>query len=222
MEEFSAMRALWISLVLGFVPGGAGILAQPLVDSDTNKPSTAPAVPNLAIPSLRSLISFDQSLSTTGPADALVQRPNILATFGIDGNTINSHSGWPKNFTIESFGYGPTTPQEFAYSPGYFAALFNLQGLECPLCVLGPVSRSRFTLPPFGARASLTFHDGRIELFTGFAGIEAWKPDGTFEPRGRSLWTSSYGDAWLTQAQAGVRLALDRQQHVSVGATGRY
>jgi hypothetical protein len=57
------MRALWISLVLGFVPGSAGILAQPLVDSDTNKPSTAPAVPNLAIPSLRSLISFDQSLN---------------------------------------------------------------------------------------------------------------------------------------------------------------
>ncbi len=166
------MRVLWISLVLGFFLGGAGILAQPLVDNDTN--------------------------------------------------TIDSHSGWPKNFTIESFGYGATTPREFAYSPSYFAALFNLQGLECPLCVLGPVSRSRFTLPPFGARASLKFYDGRIELFTGFAGIEAWKPDGTFEPRGRSLWTSSYGDAWLTQAQAGVRLALDRQQHVSVGATGRY
>jgi hypothetical protein len=70
------------------------------------------------------------SLSTTGPADALVHRPNILATIGIDGNTISPHSGWLKNFTIESFGYGPTTPQEFAFSPGYFAALFNLQGLE--------------------------------------------------------------------------------------------
>jgi hypothetical protein len=188
MEESPAMRALWISFALGFVSGGAGILAQPLVDNDTNKPGTTPAIPNLAIPE----------------------------------DTISSHSGWLKRFTIESFGYGPTTPQEFASSPGYFAALFNLQELECPRCVLGPVSRSRFTLPPFGAIARLKFCDGRIELFTGLGGIEAWKPDGTFEPRGRSLWTSSYGDAWLTQGQVGVRLGLDRQQHISVGATGRY
>lgn len=68
----------------------------------------------------------------------------------------------------------------------------------------GPVTRSRFTLPPFGAIANLKFHDDRIELFAGFSGIEAWKPDGTFEPRGRRLWTNSYGDAWLTQTQAGA------------------
>jgi hypothetical protein len=141
---------------------------------------------------------------------------------GSNTNTVSPPSGWLKNFTIESFGYGPATPQEYAFSPGYFAALFNLQGLECPRCVLGPVSRSRFTLPPFGAIARLTFQDDRIELFMGFGGLEAWKPDGTFEPQGRSLWTNTYGDAWLTQAQAGVRLALDRQQRVSVGATGRY
>ena len=141
---------------------------------------------------------------------------------GSNTNTINSQPGWLKNFTIESFGYSATTPQDYAYSPGYFAALYNLQGLECPRCVLGPVSRSRFTLPPFGAIAKLKFLDDRIELFTGLGGLEAWKPDGTFEPHGRSLWTNSYGDAWLTQAQAGVRFGLDRQQHLSVGATGRY
>jgi hypothetical protein len=141
---------------------------------------------------------------------------------GSNTNTISPASGWLKNFTIESFGFGPATPQEYAFSPGYFAAVFNLQGLECPRCVLGPVSRSRFTLPPFGALASLKFHDDRIELFTGFGGLEAWRPDGTFEPQGRSLWTNSYGDAWLTQAQAGVRVGLDRQKRVSVGATGRY
>jgi len=141
---------------------------------------------------------------------------------GSDTATSSPQPGWLKNFTIESFGYSPTTPQEFAFSPGYFAALYNLQGLECPRCVLGPVSRSRFTLPPFGALATLKLHDDRIRLFAGVGGIEAWKPDGTFEPRGRSLWTNSYGDAWLTEAQAGVRLGLDRQQHVSVGATGRY
>jgi len=161
-----------------------------------------------------------------GGAGAVAQPPagsaNALGIFGSDENAVSPHSGWLKNLTIESFGYSPTTRQEFAFSPGYFAALFNLQGLECPRCVLGPVTRPRFTLPPFGAIATLKFHDDRIELLAGFGGIEAWKPDGTFEPRGRSLWTSSYGDAWLTQAQAGVRFALDRQQHVSVGATGRY
>lgn len=166
------MRALWISILLGFASGGAGILAQPVAGTNTN--------------------------------------------------TIGPQPGWLKNFTIESFGYGPTTPQEFAFSPGYFAALFNLQGLECPRCVLGPVNRSRFTLPPFGAIATLKLHDDRIELVAGFGGIEAWKPDGTFEPRGRSLWTNTYGDAWLTQAQAGVRFALDPQHHLSVGATGRH
>jgi hypothetical protein len=217
------MRALWISFAIGFVSGGAGILAQPVVDTDTNKPGTLPAIPNSAIPSLRSLISFDdQFLFTTVPADALVHGPNMLGTFGNDENAVSSHSGWLKHFTIESFGYGPTTPQDFALSPGYIAALFNLQGFECPRCVLGPVTRSRFTLPPFGTIATLKLHDDRIELLAGFGGIEAWKPDGTFEPRGRSLWTNSYGDAWLTQTQAGVRVALDRQQRVSVGATGRH
>jgi hypothetical protein len=187
-----------MSFVLGCVLGQAGIFAQPLAGSGTNEPTLTP------------LISLDQFLPTT------------LPTFRTDANTASPPRRTRKYFSIESFGYGLSTPQDFAYSPGYFAALFNLQGLECPRCVLGPVSRSRFTLPPFGAIASLKFHDDRIELFTGFGGLEAWKPDGTFEPRGRSLWTNSYGDAWLTQAQAGVRLAVDRQQHVSLGATGRY
>jgi hypothetical protein len=216
------MRTWWIAFVLGFVSGGIGIRAQPPAGSDTNEPGTAVTKPNLEIPTLRSLISFDQSLPATDLANALFRWSSRLATFGIDGNTVIPDPGFLKNLTIESFGYGLNTPQEFAFSPGYFAALFNLQGLECPRCVLGPVTRSRFTLPPFGALANLRLHDGRIELFAGFSGIEAWKPDGSFEPRGRSLWTNSYGDAWLTQTQAGIRLALDRNQRVSVGATGRY
>jgi hypothetical protein len=170
------MRARWITFVIlfvvGLVSGGASLLAQSLVESNTN--------------------------------------------------TISPQPGWLKNLTIESFGYGPTTPQDYAFSPGYFAALYNLQGLECPRCVPGPVTRPRFTLPPFGALATLKLHHDGIRLFAGFGGIEAWKPDGTFEPRGKSLWTNSYGDAWLTQAQAGVRFALDPQHRVSVGATGRH
>jgi hypothetical protein len=130
---------------------------------------------------------------------------------------------FPKNLTIESFGYS-LAPQEpgFQFSPSYTAAFFNLQGLECPGCVLGPVNRAKFTLPPFGAKATLKLWDDRVELFSGFGALEAWKPEGTFEPRGHSFFSSSYGDAWLAQVEAGGRIALDRGQHVWVGATGRH
>src|ERR1700675_4346031 len=72
----------------------------------------------------------------------------------------------PKNLTIESFGYS-LAPEErgFQFSPAYTAAFFNLQGLECPGCVMGPVNRAKFTLPPFGATATLKLRDHRIELF---------------------------------------------------------
>jgi len=84
-----------------------------------------------------------------------------------------------------------------------------------------PVNRAKFTLPPFGAKAILKLRDDRIEIFSGFAAMEAWKPAGTFEPRGLSLLSSPYGDAWLTQIEAGGQISLDRTQHVWVGATGR-
>jgi hypothetical protein len=118
-------------------------------------------------------------------ASGLVSGGGLLAQplTGINTNTTPPQPGWLKNFTIESFGYGPNTPQEYAFSPGYYAAMYNLQGLECPRCVLGPVSRSSFTLPPFGALATLKFHADRIRLFAGFAGLEAWKPDVRLPPR---------------------------------------
>ena len=130
---------------------------------------------------------------------------------------------WLKNLTIESFGYdakafGPG----FEFSPAYTASLYNLHGLECPLCVLGPRNRIRFTLPPFGANATWRLHEDRVELYTGFGGIEAWKADGTFEPQGRRLFSNADDDAWLTQVQAGGRIAVDHDRHVWLGATGRY
>jgi hypothetical protein len=130
---------------------------------------------------------------------------------------------FPKNLTIESFGYSlaPVEPG-FQFSPAYTAAFFNVQGLECPGCVMGPVNRAKFTLPPFGAKATLKLRHDRIELFGGFGALEAWKPDGTFEPRGHSLFSSSYGDAWLAQVEAGGRIAVDRSQHLWLGGTGRH
>jgi hypothetical protein len=118
--------------------------------------------------------------------------------------------GFLKNLTIESFGYGPGPLEPgFQFSPGYTASLFNVHGLECPGCVIGPVNRAKFTLPPFGAQATLRLWNGRVEFSSGFAALEAWKPDGTFEPHGLSLYSSSYGDAWLAQREVSGRIALD-------------
>ncbi len=131
-------------------------------------------------------------------------------------------SGFFGHLTIQSFGVGssPLAPG-YASFGAYTASLFNLQGLECPGCVLGPRNLAKFTLPPFGANATAKLHGDRVELFGGLAGIEAWRPDGTFQPQGFRLWTSTDGDAWLTQGQAGVRIAVDSGRRFWLGATGR-
>ena len=79
-----------------------------------------------------------------------------------------------KNLSIESFGFtlAPQAPG-FQFSPGYTATFFNLHGLECPACKVDPITRSRFTLPPFGAKATLKLRDDRVQLFGGLAAIEA-------------------------------------------------
>ena len=178
----------------------------------------------LAIPA-GALVAYAQ---TPAGADAINPSPGItippFKPFPVwSVPKADSPSTSPKNLKIESFGYS-LAPQEpgFQFSPGYTAAFFNLQGLECPGCVIGPVNRAKFTLPPFGATATLKLRDDRIELFSGFGALEAWKPEGTFEPRGHRFFSSSYGDAWLGQVEAGGRIALDRGQHVWVGATGRH
>lgn len=132
-------------------------------------------------------------------------------------------SGRHKHLTIESFGYDLSAQAPgFDTSPGYTAALFDAHGLECPGCVLGPRNRTRFTLPPFGANAVLKLNNGRVEVFSGFGALEAWKADGTFERQGFRLASNAEGDAWLAQIQAGFRIAVDHGQHLWMGATGRH
>src|SRR5260370_27616255 len=109
------MRALLISFVVDSLFGGVGVFATPA--NGTSKPGPALAIPTLAIPILKSPISFDQSLSRTGFGNALFRGLNILATSGTKGNRISPYPGGLKNFTIESFGYNPGTPQAFAVSP---------------------------------------------------------------------------------------------------------
>jgi hypothetical protein len=190
------MRCLKLasSLLISFLVNVAStiVVAQVLTENNAIKPKA-----EITIPPFR-------------PFSILLPKPDL-------------HPAFPKNLTIESFGYGPgPLAPGYQFSPGYTAAFFNLQGLECPGCVMGPVNRAKFTLPPFGAKAKLKLWDDRIELFSGFAALEAWKPDGAFEPRGLSLFSSSYGDAWLAQMEAGGQISLDRTQHVWVGATGRH
>jgi hypothetical protein len=133
-----------------------------------------------------------------------------------------STSPFFRHLTIESFGLGfsPVDPG-YMFSSAYIATFYNLQGLECPLCIPGPRNLSRLTLPPFGATATVKLLGDHLELFTGFGGIEAWKADGTFQPQGHRPFTSSDVDAWLTQGQAGFRFSVDHNRHLWLGVTGR-
>lgn len=184
---------LLISSFLGIGSGALNLLAQTPVGTNTIRRSVGITIPPV--------------------------KPLSVIAVPQDG----PRRGFLKNLTIESFGYGPGPLEPgFQFSPGYTASLFNVHGLECPGCVIGPVNRAKFTLPPFGAQATLRLWNGRVEFSSGFAALEAWKPDGTFEPHGLSLYSSSYGDAWLAQREVSGRIALDPTRHVWVGATGRH
>ena len=67
-----------------------------------------------------------------------------------------STSSFLSHFTIESFGLGsaPVEPG-YMFSSAYIATFYNLQGLECPVCIPGPRNLARLTLPPFGATATV-------------------------------------------------------------------
>lgn len=202
------MRPLLISLVLSVLSDSATISAQPLFDTAANKPGPMPPALNLKLGNF-----FDYSLPKTDSASIPSTSVGVLAPAGIDSNRSSPRPGWLKKLTIESFGYGPA-PLEPAFdlSPGYTAALFNLYGLECPGCARGPVNWPQLTLPPFGANVTWKLRDGRVELFTGAGGIEAWRPTSTF----------MMNDAWLTQVQVGGRVAIDHSQRLWFGGTGRY
>ena len=158
-----------------------------------------------------------------GSAAVKLPDPRPATKFDWSAPNVGSHRDFTKNFTVESFGYGLAPQgQGFEFSAlAILAAFFNLHDLECPRCIIGPVNRTKFTLPPFGATGILKLANDRIELFTGAGALEAWKPDNTFEPQGRSLGASSYGDAWLSQAKAGARFAVDRNRRLWLGGTTR-
>jgi hypothetical protein len=137
-------------------------------------------------------------------------------------NKDRSGSGFGKHLTVESFGYGVSpTGQGFEFPMRLTDGAFRTHGLECPFCLTRPTSdRPRFTLPPFGAQATLsTLHD-RAEIFTGFGGLNAWKPDNTLiQPNRRG---TSFNDAWLVQGVGGGQVAVDRNRRFWLGPAVRY
>ncbi|MGI9075414.1 MAG: hypothetical protein ACR2JB_29755 [Bryobacteraceae bacterium] len=187
------MRRLVVTL-LGLLSGCAGGFSQDPSSGTTIKPGLG-----VDIPTLKLVQQQDWSVNKHG-----------------------SGSGFVKHLTLESFGYGVSPPgQGFEFPLRLTDGAFASHGLECPFCLTRPTSdRARYTLPPFGAQATLsTLHD-RAELFTEFGGANAWKPDNTLiQPNRRG---PSFNDAWLVQGVGAGRLAVDRNRRLWLGAAGRY
>ncbi len=126
------------------------------------------------------------------------------------------------HFHLESFGFGAGAQAlGYEFSPEYAASFFHLQGFECPDCILGAPNRTRFTLPPFGAKATYTLWNGRVQLFGLSGGTEAWKPTITVNKVGYSSFPSTYEDSWLLQAEGGARVAVDRSHRLWLGGSAR-
>jgi hypothetical protein len=132
-----------------------------------------------------------------------------------------------KTFSIESFGLSAARTGPGFESPTRLSSgPFTTHEFECPRCTVAPsMGRMRYTLPAFGAVASLKLRDGRAELFTGNGGMNAWRPENSIiDVDGGGLFrrNSSFNDAWLVQGVAGFRFALDKKRRLWLGGTARY
>ena len=126
-------------------------------------------------------------------------------------------SGFLKHLTIESFGYTSSTSTTTSMP-------YDFHGLECPLCTPGPMNRVRQLLPPFGAKASMTFWHERLILFAGFGGVNA-ASSSIINPRTNPkllLRSSPDNDDWILQRQIGAAVAVDPEKHLSFGISQGY
>lgn len=170
--------------------------------------------------------AFSQAVSdgTAIRSSSGVELPTLKSVKQQEWSVPKDHSGseFVKDLTIESFGYdGSPTGQGFEFPMRLTDGAFASHGLECPFCLARPTSdRIRYTLPPFGAQATLSALHGRAELVSGFGGVNAWRPDNTLILPNRR--DTSFNDAWLLQGSAGSRIAVDRDRRFWLGAAGRY
>jgi hypothetical protein len=190
------------------------------------KPMWRPVVSSISGILFASIGAFAQTQAETGMirSGRGAEIPSLATVKQFDWSAHKGHSrsGFLKNLTVESFGFdlsptgqGYESPLRFTNSPS------TANWLECPRCIARPaMERSRFTLPPFGAQATLPLWHERAELFTGFGGVNGWKPDNTLIEPGRR--GTSFNDAWLLQGEVGARVAVDHGRHLWLGPVGRY
>jgi hypothetical protein len=188
------------------------------------KPMPRPLVPCLLGILFGSIGTFAQTETGVIRSGGVSEIPTLKSVKQLEwpAHKGYSRSGFLKNLTVESFGFDSSPTAQGFESPLRFTnAPLMSAGLECPRCIMRPaMERSRFTLPPFGAQATLSLWNDRTELFTGFGGVNAWKPDNTLiEPNRRG---TSFNDAWLVEGQAGARVAVDHGRHLWLGPVGRY
>jgi hypothetical protein len=144
--------------------------------------------------------------------------------------------GFLKYLTVESFGLSGSPLEYVAGFPERLTdGPFTSHGLECPRCIIRPtMERTKYVLPPFGSQITWTFANGRAEIFGGFGGINAWKPENTtIDPArlpapgkklrpGSASFSKSFNDAWLVQETVGTKVAVDPGRRVWLGVTGRF
>ncbi|HTF63562.1 MAG TPA: hypothetical protein VK638_12730 [Edaphobacter sp.] len=165
-------------------------------------------------------------MSMRHPRIAVTLLLTSACAFSQSGTQVNKpfpSTGFLKHLTLESFGYtSSATAQGYEFSSTTTSALYNLHGLECPLCVPGPQNRVRQLLPPFGAKASLSLWQDRLILFAGFSGINAvtWGNSPRISPI--AMRATPDNDAWLVQRQIGASVAVDPEKHLSLGISQRY
>jgi len=133
--------------------------------------------------------------------------------------------GFLKSFTVESFGFSSASNDgELVDRQVPANDLSSRHGLECPRCIaLSSLARTRYTLPAFGAAATLRLRANRTEVFAGFGGINALHGDNTtIDVAGGSFRNSSFNDSWLLQSWIGVRSTIDRNSRLWIDATERH
>jgi hypothetical protein len=135
-----------------------------------------------------------------------------------------SRKDFLKDWAVTSFGYGPApTSMGFEFRSPAITNTVGGPGLECPVCIARPTSdRVRFTLPAFGAQAVKMFANDRVELSTGFGGVNAWSANGATillspSPVAPFRAPSPNNDEWLLQVSGGARVAVDNGRHIWLG-----
>lgn len=133
-------------------------------------------------------------------------------------------TGFLKHLTIESFGYTRSPVLAgYEFAPTNMSAFYNLHGLNCPLCIVGPpLTRTRAVLPPFGAKMTSNFWHDRIILFAGFGGIDSVPTDNTPRLSPLHMRATSFNDDWFVTTDIGAHINVDPGKDLAVGVTRSY